>query len=258
MNSHKTFDLAPDTLPLGPNADRQEAPHPHGCYYTADGQLWVPDLGCDGVRRLSDSALLRSAPGAGPRHQVIRGRRSVAFTPVSRLRSFMLKHGVLPQTDSKAYVVNELDNTVSVYSLERAAPSVALSPIQTHSVLPEECQALNGRGMSAAEVLLSPDGRHLYVTNRDEGHEQGDAVVHFRVANDGLELTKTSEVRTGLNHLRGAELLETQKKVYLITGSRVGKGAVVYACDSETGLLSEVARNREVVQPSCFTPLIES
>lgn len=107
--------------------------------------------------------------------------------------------------------------------------------------------------MNAAAILISPDSKTIYVTNRLEGNSAGEAIVWFSVAEDGSRLRREGEIRSGLDHPRGAELLTIDGAQYLITGSRTEKGAVVYECDpANGGALKELARNDHVLQPSCF------
>lgn len=110
--------------------------------------------------------------------------------------------------------------------------------------------------MTAAEIMISKDGRHLYATNRDEANPEGDSIAHFQVSEDGLSLSKQGDARPGLPHLRGAELFDYQGQGYLITGTKNAKGVVVYLRDSATGALTEVARNMDVDQPSSFACVV--
>lgn len=74
LNEAFTFSLSAP----GPNADRQDAPHPHEALLDPTGQyLLVPDLGADLVRvfaidaatlKLTAKEPLKAAPGSGPRH----------------------------------------------------------------------------------------------------------------------------------------------------------------------------------------------
>ncbi len=63
----------------GPNAERQEASHPHQCIEGDDGLLFVPDLGSDRVWMLKKGqgeelklvGQLEVPGGTGPRHAVV-------------------------------------------------------------------------------------------------------------------------------------------------------------------------------------------
>lgn len=133
----------------------------------------------------------------------------------------------------------------------------ALSPSEppklTLSVVASRSEHI--RGLNAAAILLSKDARTVYITNRLEGHPQGDTLVWFSVSGDGGELSRRGELRLGFDHPRAAQLLECEGKEYLITGSKTGKGAVIYQRGEQSGDLREVARNSEVQHSSCFLPL---
>ncbi len=127
----------------GPNAARQEAPHPHSVNLTPDGKfLAVCDLGIDAVMMypfdpkngLGAPVRLDCPPGSGPRH--------IAFT------------------DRHMYIVCELSNQILRHALTAGFPFV-----DAKSTLP--------RGYAeesyAAAIHFSPDGRRLGVSNR--GHD---------------------------------------------------------------------------------------
>jgi 6-phosphogluconolactonase (cycloisomerase 2 family) len=143
-------------------------------------------------------------------------------------------------------VVNELANTVSVYRLSPTGAELTSSV----SVLPE---GSSGHGMFASAILLSADNRFIYITNRMENHPEGDAIVWLEISKDGDKLSKKSEVRTGLDHPRGAQLSEDGR--YLITGSKTQKGAVLYERNAQHGSLKEVARNEDVIAAACFVDI---
>lgn len=142
----------------GADPERQDAAHPHSIFQLpGTNRFFVSDLGMDAIVRyrldlhtgkLEQEAVIKTAPGAGPRH--------LAFHPSSPF----------------AYGVNELDSTVSVYSLE----DKRLAEIQKLPTLPEEFAGDN----TAAEIAVSSDGRFVYASNR--GH---DSIAVFQ-ADDGV------------------------------------------------------------------------
>ena len=133
----------------GPNPGRQEGPHAHGVYFRGK-TLHVPDLGLDKVLTWSldaktakpekeEPANWSSAPGAGPRH--------MAFSPDGR----------------HAYIVNELDNTVTACTYD--AKERALTTIHSVPTLPEGEPIRN----TTAEIAVHPNGKFVYASNR--GHD---------------------------------------------------------------------------------------
>lgn len=132
----------------GPNAGRQEGPHAHGVYFRGK-TLHVPDLGLDkvltwtidpktGKPEQEDPSSWSSAPGAGPRH--------MDFAPDGR----------------HAYVVNELDNTVT--ALDYDAKAGSFTTLQSISTLPEGVST-----GTTAEIAVHPNGKFVYASNR--GHD---------------------------------------------------------------------------------------
>ena len=136
--------------------EEQEAAHPHMISPSPDGRfILVTDLGTDQVfvYRLDTATgqlvpneqgatAVREAPGSGPRH--------FAFAPHGRT----------------LYVINELGSTVTVYDYEPERG--ALRERQTISTLPE---GIDGPaiGNYCAHIVVSPDGRFVYGSNR--GHD---------------------------------------------------------------------------------------
>ncbi len=144
------------------NTKRQNEPHPHATTFAPGGKfLYVCDLGTDEVMRYEVDALVsgRSAgsvaasapPGSGPRHLE------------------------LTQDGRFAYLINELSNTVIVYSCDPGDGS--LTQVQEISTLPEDYE---GESYSA-EIQIHPDGRFVYGSNR--GHNS--IVVYFRDESSG-------------------------------------------------------------------------
>jgi len=133
------------------NPTRQEAAHAHSVNLDpANRFVFVCDLGMDKVMvyRLDaargklvphDPPWAMARPGSGPRH--------LCFHPNGRF----------------AYVINELDSTVSVYSYDPAGGS--LSERQAISTLPAGYSGEN----TTAEVQVAPSGRFVYGSNR--GHD---------------------------------------------------------------------------------------
>lgn len=129
---------------------RQEASHPHSANLSPDERyLYVPDLGTDRIEIYqidykkgklisANPAFVGVRPGAGPRH----------FT----------FHPSLPF----AYVINELDYTVTAFRWQAA--SGALDTLQTIATLPKTFDGDN----LCSDIHITPDGKFLYGANR--GH----------------------------------------------------------------------------------------
>lgn len=144
----------------GVHPDRQEGPHPHSIVNIPNTDFWlVPDLGTDQLYvyhhdeangKLKLQAAAAAEPGAGPRH--------VAFHPSMPL----------------AYIINELNSTITAYRYERHTG--LLTYLQTVTTLP-----VNYKGESTcADIHISLNGEYLYGSNR--GH---DSIAVYKVLHDG-------------------------------------------------------------------------
>lgn len=148
--------LVPLEGPIGPHRIEQKQAKPHFNPFDPTGQfVIVPDKGLDRVFsfRFKDGRLAPADPAfvvtretAGPRH--------VAFHP----------NGAL------AYVVNELDSTVTTYRY--TSSNGALTPVQIVSSLPDTYTG-NSR---ASEIEVDPTGRFVYASNRGD-----DSIAVFRI-----------------------------------------------------------------------------
>jgi len=142
--------------PVGPHRIEQAQAKPHFNLFDPGGRfVLVPDKGLDRVfsfrfenGRLSpaEPAFVVSREAAGPRH--------LAFHP----------------SGAYAYVVNELDSTVTACRYSPA--DGALTPFQVVPSLPDTCTG-NSR---AAEIEVDRAGRHVYASNRGD-----DSIAVFRI-----------------------------------------------------------------------------
>lgn len=215
---------------LGPNAKRQEKPHPHSVTFSADNRfIYVCDLGLDRVYQYKfDPATARlmavgetaTAPGAGPRHSKF-------------------------SADGKfLYVINELDSTVAPYAADAATG--ALTPLPPVSTLPA---GFTGENI-CAEIRLSPDGRFVYGSNR--GHDS--LAVFARDAVRGT-LTFVEAVPSGGKHPRNFNLAPDGR--WLLCANRDSDNLVVFRVDPATGRLAAAGRQARVPQAVCvlFAPI---
>jgi 6-phosphogluconolactonase len=132
---------------LGPHRTEQPFAKPHQVEFDPSGRfVVVPDKGLDCMftyrvdvesgKLLPVGTSIRTREGSGPRH--------IAFHPSGTL----------------AYVINELDSTVTAYNFDGATGG--LQPFQLVSSLPDSFTD-NSR---ASEIAITADGRFLYASNR--------------------------------------------------------------------------------------------
>ncbi len=137
---------------------RQNGPHAHGITLDETGRyVFVPDLGLDklmiyrfdperGKLEPNNPPWVSVLPGAGPRQLVMH--------PTGRY----------------AYLINELNSTVTAFRYDRKKGS--MKEIQTLSTLPGEFKGVT----NCAELQISPLGKFLYGSNR--GH---DSIVTYTI-----------------------------------------------------------------------------
>ncbi len=142
----------------GPDPIEQSGPHPHDIPLDPTGTFAVvPDKGLDRVfvfRLDVDQQTLVPTPQGGVRARAGAGPRHAAFHP----------------STPHAYVVNELDSTVTTYHFDK--DTGALETLQTLGTLPVDFSGQN----TGAEIAVAPSGSFVYASNR--GH---DSVVIFAV-----------------------------------------------------------------------------
>lgn len=209
---------------FGVRASRQSEPHAHSVEVTPNGRFaLVCDLGLDQViayRLEAEKATL--APHGFARVKSGAGARRSAFHPNGRL----------------AYVVNELDLTVTVFELEAEAGS--LREVQTLSTLPAE--VTDRKGFSCAEIAVHPSGKFLYASNR--GH---DSIAMYAV-----------EEATGRLSFLGVQAIEgamprhfavDPSGKFLLVGGQNSNTVAVFAIDAVSGKLKFTGSKIDVPSP---------
>jgi len=214
----------------GPNPDRQERPHAHSGLFSLDGSFaYVQDLGTDHVwqyRVAADRAILQAlepagvevAPGSGPRHLV--------FHPSGR----------------RAYVINELLNTITCLSY--VPESGQLKTFQTVPALPAEFAGTS----YCSDIRITPDGRFLYGSNR--GH---DSLVICRIDDETGRLSVVGHQATGGHWPRGFNLDPSGR--FAIVANERGDNVLVSAIDAGSGILEHTGCTLQLPNPVCVQTL---
>ncbi|MFK7800234.1 MAG: lactonase family protein [Anaerolineae bacterium] len=207
----------------GPNKARQEGPHAHSAVFTPDNNyVIVADLGIDQLAMytfdaqsgaLTKHAEVAANPGSGPRH--------FAFHPNNRI----------------LYCANELDSSVTVYAYDATAG--ALEPLQTLSTLP----AANPES-SVADIHISPEGEHLYISNR--GHN---SVAVYKVDADG-RLSALGFPSCGGNWPRNFALGVDGRQ--LLIANRRTNDIVTLSVDLAQVEMSKIQSQVSIMEPSCI------
>jgi len=217
--------LVPLTGPLGPHRVEQKLPKPHFNPFDPSGKfVVVPDKGLDRTFsfRFENGKLTPAAvpftvarEGAGPRH--------LAF------------HPKLPF----AYVVNELDSSVTTYAWTPA--SGALTPLQVLPTLPSSFTG-NSR---AAEIEVDPSGHMVYASNR--GY---DSIAAFRVDQKSGLLSLVDVAPTGGKTPRFFTL--TRDGRFLFALNEESDTIVTLAVDGASGRLTPTGFKVACGSPVCM------
>lgn len=197
--------------------------HGHCAVVSPDNRtVFVCDLGLDrimayklpskgGKLELAATPFTTLPDGAGPRH--------MTFHPNGKI----------------AYVINELNNTVSV--LHYNAETTELTLGQTLPSIPADFTATN----TCAEIAVSADGRFLYGSNR--GHN---SIVSYAIAADGSLALIGWTPSQGLGP-RNFVINPTGK--FMLVANQKGGGIAVFKRDIETGALEDTGKRADLPTP---------
>jgi 6-phosphogluconolactonase len=240
--SVRVFPVGPDG-PLAPatatvqhegrsvNPERQEGPHAHSINLDPAGRFaFAADLGLDQVRVYRfdrstgsllphDPSAARVAPGSGPRH--------LAFHPDGR----------------HAYVINELDSTITAFGYDAAKG--ALAELHTVSTLPA---AFSGSNITA-EVAVRADGRFLYGSNR--GH---DSIAIFAIDASTGRLTALGHQPARGKTPRHFAIDPTG--TWMLAANQDSDDVVVFRVDEASGRLEPVGGPTSVPRPVCVRMVV--
>lgn len=213
------------------NKQRQEGPHAHSINLDpANKFAFVADLGLDqvlvyhldtdkgtgkAVLTLNEPPAVNLAPSAGPRH--------FAFHPTGKF----------------AYVINELDSTVTAMTYDADKGSLKIK--QSISTLPKGFKG----NTSTAEVVVHPSGKFLYGSNR--GH---DSIAIFKVNESSGELRFVGHQREGIKTPRNFVVDPTGQ--FLLVGNQGSGSVVVFRIDQKTGDLAVTGNRLDVPTPVCL------
>jgi 6-phosphogluconolactonase len=211
----------------GPHRIEQKSSHPHETAFDCNRRfIAVPDKGLDKifVFRLdassgqlipSDTPWIEAPEGAGPRH--------IVFHPAKNV----------------AYVVNELNSTVTTYAWNPDRGE--LKPLQ---ILPSTPSDYIGNNR-AAEIAISKSGSQVYVSNR--GH---DSIGLFSTDNrSGL----LSSVEWAPSRGKGPRFfaLDPDDR-YLYAANELTDSIIQFNVNEATGRLRETGQKIETGSPVCI------
>jgi 6-phosphogluconolactonase len=207
--------------------EQQQGPHAHCIILDRyNRQALAADLGTDkvmvyrfdrttGKLKPNKTAWVSLKPGAGPRHLTLHPRRKYA------------------------YVINELDSTMSVFRYDPAGGN--LNPLQTVSTLPKDFSDQS----FCADLHVSPSGKFLYGSNR--GHN---SIVVFAIDESTGQLTFIEHVSTLGNWPRNFTIDPTGR--FLLVANQRSDNVVTFRIDSRTGKLTATGQVVEIPTPVCL------
>jgi 6-phosphogluconolactonase len=215
----------------GPDRARQEQAHAHSAHFDRTGRFVLAvDLGIDkvlvyrfdgdtGALTPHDPPYAALPPGSGPRH--------LAFHP----------------SGPYVYVDNELSATVTAFRYD--GDLGRLTEIETRPTLPADFSGAN----TSAEIQCSPDGRHLYVSNR--GH---DTIALFAVDAATGRLTPGGHVSTRGRAPRHFAIEPSGR--YLVAANQDSDKVVLFRRDAASGGLEPTGSEIHLSRPVCvrFAP----
>jgi 6-phosphogluconolactonase len=208
------------------NPKRQKGPHAHSINVSPDNRFaFVADLGIDkimiyrldvskGTITANSPAFAQVKPGAGPRH--------FAFHPNGKY----------------AYVINELDCTITAFAYDAA--SGALTQIQTITTLPDDFGGSN----TCAEVRVHPSGKFVYGSNR--GH---DSIAVYGVDLAKGTLTFVEHESAGIRTPRNFNIDPTGQ--FCLVANQGSDSVVVFRIDRKTGALEPTGHSISIAKPVC-------
>jgi 6-phosphogluconolactonase len=211
----------------GPHRIEQKSSHPHGTSFDRNRRfIAVPDKGLDkifvfkldassGQLIPGDTPWVEAPEGAGPRHIVFHSAKNIA------------------------YVVNELNSTVTTYAWNPDRGE--LKPLQ---VLPSTPPDYIGNNR-AAEIAISQSGRHVYVSNR--GH---DSIGLFSAdSNSGL----LSVVEWTPSQGKGPRFFAlSPDEQHLYAANELTDSIIQFTVDEKTGRLRAAGQTIETGSPVCI------
>jgi 6-phosphogluconolactonase len=138
-----------------------------------------------------------------------------------------------------AYVTNEMGGTVTAFALD--PHSGALTELQTISTLPADWHGASW----TAEIVVSPDGRFVYDSNR--GHN---SIAIFSVDASSGKLSSVGFEPTQGKTPRGFTIDPTGN--FLLAANQDSDNIVVFRIDHSSGKLTPTGHSINVSMPCCL------
>jgi 6-phosphogluconolactonase len=211
---------------LGPQKDRQDAPHMHCAVVSPDNRFVLAcNLGEDAIEvfpirpgrlpvSIDSPQRIGTRPGSGPRH--------LAFHPNGRW----------------LYCIYELDCTVELFDWAAGMGSARARPGSVVSTLPAgvATNATSPHPNTGCEIAISPDGRFLYANTRG-----ANTLAVYRIDTATGLLTEQQRIGTGGDIAR--QFTFDPSRRWLLCANQGSSTITVFAHDPVTARLSATAKS---------------
>jgi len=230
-----------DSGALGPNKERQQAPHAHWIEASPDNRLvYVADLALDRILiygfDAANGTLSAWPPSGTGSHGGHANDVSVRLAPGAGPR-----HAVVSADGAHMYVLGELQSTVTEFDLLGTDNFIPVSS-QKISALPQNFSGHN----DAAEIALHPNGKFLYTSNRGN-----DSIAVFSVQRRRGTLKLVGIVPTGGKTPRHFAIDPSGN--YLLVENQESNNIVIFEIDSATGALTPTGQVVQTPSPVDLT-----
>lgn len=198
------------------NPNRQKSSHVHSAFFSPyNDYVLSPDLGSDKIRIFpfdgskkepldaTNSSFAKTIPGSGPRHLVIHPNKKWVYS------------------------IEEIAGAVTAYTLKNGE----LNLIERNKIQSKKESADFG----SAEILISPDGKFLYVSNR--GIENN--ITIYSIQNEGSLKYIATQSSLG-DHPRNFAIDSSGK--FVIVANMNSENVIVFKRNAQTGLLKKSSK----------------
>jgi 6-phosphogluconolactonase len=211
--------------------------HAHHCLVNADkGLLYVCDFGVDTVftyalnKTVTLQTELHLPAGSGPRH------------------------AILSACGSWLYIACELSNQLVTVSVDPASGYPLAGSERYYSTMPADADTGD---MAVAEILLSADGRFVYISNRDirpvvAGGVDRSSIAVFSLQESGGRAELIQCVYAGGRHPR--HMCFVQGGALLLVAHRDSHSVAAFPVDVSLGLLNAASVVMTSLAPHCRDP----
>ena len=206
------------------NEKRQEAPHAHMVCFSPDKKfVLVADLGNDTV-----TVYKYNANNIEPLQLVHTEQMDAGSGP---------RHLVFSKNGQFVYVLNELTSTITSFKFKLGR----LSRMAQTETLPKDFSGKTG----SAEILISPDGKFLYASNRGDIN----TISIYKINKNGA-LQFVDETSTLGKGPRSFTIDSSGN--FLLVGNQQSNEIVIFNRNQKTGKLTDSTKKIAICSPVCL------